>query len=107
MSLRPISLSAIFLLSLGGCTHSVHQYHVSDVVRFSQSSTDHKRVSASSEQFVVMGFVHDTDYVNRAFSKLQEQCPSGRVTGIHTRYSTSHGFFSWTNTVKMTGICVM
>jgi hypothetical protein len=27
------------------------------------------------------------------------------VTGIQTRYSTSHGFLSWTNVVEMKGYC--
>ena len=98
MSSKLIFLCTILLFFLGGCTHTLHQYHVSDV---EPSNSDYKSISAYSEQFVVMGFVTDTDYVNHAFSKLQKKCPSGRVTGIHTRYSTSHGFFSWTNKVKI------
>jgi hypothetical protein len=64
------------------------------------------RVKSSAEQFVIMGFITQTDYVNQAFHSLEEQCPGKRVTGINTRYSTSHGFLSWHNKVQMTGLCI-
>jgi glutamate synthase domain-containing protein 1 len=96
-------LSILFLLS--GCTHAVHQYHVSETEKISRRSKV-KNVSTISEQFVVMGLVTQTDYVNKAYANLQKKCQTGSITGIHTRFSTSHGFFSWTNKVKMTGVCV-
>ena len=105
MKARFLTLLTLATLFLSGCTHALHQYHVSDVEPYSKKSKK-TRVTATGEQFVVMGFVTETDYVNTAFADLQRKCESGRITGIHTRYSTSHGFFSWTNTVRMTGICV-
>jgi hypothetical protein len=33
------------------------------------------------------------------------QCESGSVTGIQTRFSTSHNFMSWKNVVEMKGYC--
>ena len=96
-------LSILFLL--GGCTHAVHQYHVSETEKISRKSKV-KNITTISEQYVVMGFVTQTDYVNTAYANLQKKCRTGSVTGIHTRFSTSHGFFSWTNKVKMSGICV-
>ena len=105
MRFKSIPLYTTLLLLLTGCAYSLHQYHVGDLEPFNRKS-DYKRISVYSEQFVVMGLVTDTRYINRAFLKLQEKCPRGKVTGIHTRYSTGHGFFSWTNKVKMTGTCV-
>lgn len=97
-----ILLIFVFLTS---CTHSLHQYHVGEV-EFVPKKYKKIQVDSKSEQRVILGFVTQTDYVNDAFKKLQNKCASGMVTGINTRYSTSHGFFSWTNTVKMTGTCV-
>lgn len=94
----------VFMLSTA-CTHSVHNYHVSDS-RIHLVKQRPKTVEAVGEQFVIMGFVTQTDYVNQAFSDLQATCPRGRISHIHTRYSTSHGFLSWTNKVKMKAFCV-
>lgn len=93
----------ILILALVGCTHSVHQVHTSD---FNGMKPGAKAVESLGEQFVVMGFVTQTDYVDQAYRNLQKQC-SGTITGITSRYSTSLGFFSWTNKVKMKGYCVL
>jgi len=62
-------------------------------------------VKATAEQFVVMGFVYDTNYVDTARKKLIAQCPDGNISGISTQYSTSLGFFSWTSKILMQGLC--
>jgi hypothetical protein len=93
------------LLLLTGCTHALHQYHVSDTVPVPDKS-DYKRITSKAEQFTVLGFIYDTNYVDDAFRALKKQCSNGDITGIHTRYSTSHGFFSWTNKIKMTATCI-
>jgi len=99
--MRSYGLGLMVILILSGCAHSVHQSHTSD---FRGMQTNAKQIEAEATQFVVLGFVFDTNYVDTAFPKLQRQCPQ-RITGITTRYSTSLGFFSWTNKVKMTGYC--
>lgn len=91
----------IGILVLSGCAHSVHQYSVN-----SSDSRTGRLVTANSEQFVVLGFVSDTKYVDQAFDRLKSQCPNGRIDGINTRYSTSLGFFSWTNKILMRGYCL-
>ena len=55
-----------------------------------------------------LGYVaaRNGDYVDEAYSKLKDQCQSGVITGIQTRYSTSHNFLSWKNEVLMRGYCV-
>jgi len=91
-------------LALAGCTHSVHVNHTSDY-RLTKPLADYEVVEARGEQEVVMGFATNTTYVDEAFAKLQSECPKGHVTGIQTRYSTSHSFLKWTNVIVMKGYC--
>lgn len=98
--------AAFLLFSATACTHSIHLVHVSD---FSPTYKDYAKgqwVKARTEQFTIMGFVMNTDYVNEAYSKLMSNCPNGSLQGITTQYSTSHGFFSWTNAIEMQGLCI-
>lgn len=92
----------ILIISFVGCTHALHQYQVSDSNNFKGG----KRISSLGEQNGFLGFRFDTDYVNKAWTDLQAQCPQGTITGVNSRYSTSHGFFSWNNQVNMTAYCV-
>ena len=95
----------ILALAFSGCTKSLHLYHAGDLRPLSQNA-EFKRVSAEAEQYVFMGFVGNTDYANQAFENLEKECPNGEIIGIHTRHSTSHGFLSWTNKIKMTATCL-
>lgn len=92
-----------FLLS--GCTYSLHQAGVQDI-QPSVRSSKAVSVSALGEQFSVLGFNSETEYVNQAYAALQAKCPRGEITGINTRYSTALGFFSWTNKIYLSGWCV-
>jgi glutamate synthase domain-containing protein 1 len=104
--MRLLLIGFVLLSLTAGCTHAVHNYHVSDSrVNFAQSKNIQK-ISSQAEQLVILGFVGQTDYVNQAFQSLQNSCSQGRITQIHTRYSTSHGFLSWTNKIKMQAYCV-
>lgn len=94
-----------FFIATTGCSHALHLSHIDDIQPVIRSP-DAVRVRAQSEQFTVLGFTQDTDYVNQAYAKLQDSCRDGVITGINTRYSTSHGFLSWTNKVRMSGWCV-
>ena len=102
--MRRAWLLATAVAMISGCTHSVHVNHTSDY-RMTQPISAHTRVTAKAEQRVVLGFSGNTDYVDQAFSELQSKCPDGRLSGIQTRYSTSHGFMSWTNVILMKGYC--
>jgi hypothetical protein len=95
----------ILALGLSGCAHSIHHVHTSD---FSPGAPikSGDMVKGSAEQFVILGFVAQTDYVNQAYQKLLNACPNGAVTGITTQYSTALGFFSWTNKILMQGLCI-
>lgn len=106
--MRISSIAFLSLLIFVGCAHSVHEVHVSDF----KGLNGYKKIEQGSivqgkaEQFVIMGFVYDTNYVNIAKNNLITQCPQGEITGITTQYSTSLSFFSWTNKVLMQGLCV-
>lgn len=102
--LRVLFLSALFL-SLVGCTYSVHQVPISDFRPYTSGSNG-SPIESRSKQFVIMGFVDETKYVDQAYLSLQDQCKEGVVTGIATKYYTEHGFFSWTNHIVMQGLCV-
>lgn len=103
-----MKLMSVIILAMGlvGCTHSLHVSHVSDFGPSYQSYEKGKLIKAKSEQFVIMGFASDTNYVNQAYAELQSKCPNGDVQGVVTQFSTSHGFFSWTNVIQMQGLCI-
>jgi hypothetical protein len=101
--LLPTLTSIIFN---SACTHSIHQTNFSE---FSPSYQPYERghlIKARGEQFTVMGFIFDTNYVNQAYNQLQRNCPQGHIQGIVTHAMTSHGFFSWTNAVEMQALCI-
>lgn len=98
-------ISILSLVSMMACTHSVHLVHVGDFKPY-QKITSGKRIEAQAEQFVVLGFTQETDYVNLARAELMKKCPGGAIQGPMTRISTSHGFFSWTNKAYMQALCV-
>jgi hypothetical protein len=89
---------------LVGCTHSVHQVSVSadEVPRGAQI----RRVTAQAEQHVVLYVTNNTDFVDEARRDLLAQCPRGELVAVETRHSTSHGFLSFDNKVRMTAWCV-
>lgn len=93
------------LLFLSACAHSVHEVHTSDFAPSAPIESG-KMVKAYTEQFVIFYFTDNTDYVNRAYNKLMDECPGGALTGITTQYTTSLGFFSWTNKILMQGLCL-
>ncbi|MBP6217143.1 MAG: hypothetical protein KA436_00995 [Oligoflexales bacterium] len=97
--IKNIALSA-FLLS--SCVHSVHQVGVSDFEPFGGNG---KGIESQAEQFVIMGVTSETNYADEAYQMLLSQCQGGEIRGVFTRYSTSLGFFSWTNKILIKGQC--
>jgi hypothetical protein len=102
--MQRLLITLVFLI-LSGCAHSLHMVHVGDFSPWSAPAKG-QMIEARSEQFVVMQWVDNTDYVDQARQKLIEKCDGGRITGITTQFSTSLGFFSWTNKILMRGLCV-
>lgn len=99
------NFEALFFLFLASCAHSIHEVHTSDFLPSAPIESGNI-VKASSEQFVIMGFTDNTNYVDDAYNKLLQSCPQGRITGITTQYSTALGFFSWTDKILMQGLCL-
>jgi hypothetical protein len=95
----------LFVLTLVGCAHSVHQVHTSDFLPGAPIESG-EMVKGSAEQFVILGFASETNYVNQAYQRLMGACPDGAITGITTQYTTALGFFSWRNKVLMQGLCL-
>lgn len=98
------SLLLLSILFLFSCSHSVHLVHMSD----HSVITDQKRgkkIDVLSEQKVIFWFTFDSNYVEAAREKLMAKCHNGTIKNIVTRYSTSHGFFHWTNKIYMQGVC--
>lgn len=98
-------LLSLGLLTLQGCTHSIHMVHTDGFGYQAPKASQTKTVEASAEQTVVMSFAFDTNYVDEAKAKLESQC-KGDLAAVSTQYSTSHGFLHWTNKIRMKGICV-
>ena len=86
---------------LSACAHSLHLYQADNL-----EGRTGQLIEAQTQQKVILGFTQDTNYANQAYDQLKRQCTNGRVEGINTRYSTSLGFFSWTNKIHMRGYCV-
>ena len=103
--LRSFLFCLLLVLVASACTHSIHLVHVSDFLPYAPGKRG-RLVEARSEQFVILGFADDTNYVDRAYDRLQQKCRRGRIKGITTQFSTSHGFFSWTNKILMRGTCL-
>jgi hypothetical protein len=99
-----IALLAIFFTG-AGCAHSIHQVQVSDFSPYAPK-TKGRTIKVKTEQFVILGFTGDVDYVEKALTKLLAKCPKGQIVGITTEYMTNLGFFSYTNKIFMKGLCV-
>jgi hypothetical protein len=99
-------LLAIAAFALSACTHSIHVAHFSDFSPTYAAYQKGQMITAETEQFVILGFVTETSYVEKAYRELAAQCAGGRIQGIETQYSTDHGFLSWTNRIYMQGLCL-
>lgn len=98
-------LAILCFTSLVACSHSIHLVHVSDFDPRVKKGMG-KVVEARSEQVNFMGFKFDTDYVEEARYALIARCSRGRLEGVTTQFSTSHGFFHWRNKILMRGVCI-
>ncbi|MGZ3770942.1 MAG: hypothetical protein ACXVCP_15040 [Bdellovibrio sp.] len=99
------NITVLIFLFLTSCAHSIHEVHTSDFLP-GMPIEKGEMVSASAEQFVILGLVENTYYVDQAYQRLLDSCPKGAITAVTTQYSTSLGFFSWTNKILMQGLCV-
>lgn len=98
----PVLVGAAFL---AGCTHSVHMVHAGDFSPYKGEKSG-KQIEGKAQRRIILGFTGDTNYVERAFEELKSKCPRGRIVGVTSEFTTSHGFLSWDNKVIMKGECV-
>ncbi len=104
-------MKAIFFLTLilplilmTGCTHSIHMVHTDGFESAVNIQDKIQYVEAVATQNVVFYFAFDTNYVEEAKEQLEQKC-KGPLLAVSTQYSTSHGFFHWTNKILMKGLC--
>lgn len=103
MSARAVLAFLALATVTSACTHSVHQLSMGgldDIPRGARLQPI--QVEADQEAFLAAG---DTEFADQAVARLSAKCPRGRVVGIEARYSTSLGFLSYTNRMKITGYC--
>ena len=94
------------LLFQTGCGTFLNIYHVSGYHSKALSSSSNKKMIISEEnQFVFMWMRFDNAYVDKAFRKLQAQCPNQHISGIHTRHSTKDRILFWIHTIRIEGYC--
>ncbi|HEX4338828.1 MAG TPA: hypothetical protein VH062_23140 [Polyangiaceae bacterium] len=93
------------LSSLVGCTYSVHQIATGGLDPIPPGANV-RPITADEDQHVILYITDDTDYADRAYAVLLARCPRGELHDIETRYSTSHGFLSFTNHLHATALCV-
>ena len=102
--MSPKAFGCLAAALLAGCTHSVHQVSVAagEIPRGAKL----RRVTAEAEQHVVLYVTDNTDFVDQARRELLARCPRGELVAVETRHSTSHGFLSYDNKVRMTAWCL-
>lgn len=88
---------------LMGCTHSVHQSHMGDILPGTQKGARFIKVEAQRKVF--LNFKFNTDYVEEARQKLLASC-SKRITGVNTQYITSHRFMGYTDKIRIKALCL-
>jgi hypothetical protein len=96
------------LLMLGllftGCTHSIHFSHMSDVLPNKQKGA--RFINVEAKRTVFLSFVFNNDFVEEARQKLMAACPNAEITGINTKYITSHNFASYTDKIRVRALCL-
>ena len=108
-SLLLLAASAAALVS-SGCAHSLHQHHAADGTTGTGLTPQQLQratvVEGRSEEFIILSFSGQTDYVEKAYQNLLARCPKGQIVGTHTTFETALSFLSYTNKVIMKGYCV-
>jgi len=93
------------MVMLSACTSSIHMSQV-DVGSDDANKVEiGKVIEIEKSQKNILGFVYDTDYVDLAYKKLLLECPNG-TSMINVEYLTNHGFFSWTDKIRIKAVCL-
>lgn len=96
---------ALGLLTQSGCAlglaKSIHGFNMLEA-----SPTAGQPIEIEETQNVILAFVFDTDYAERAHQRFLAACPRGEIRNVATKFSTDLGFFAYKNKIKMTGTCI-
>ena len=95
----PLLLSAVIL---SGCTH------LQSVSTTSIPAQRGRKIQASSDKIIFLGFNFNNDYVDSLIQDLAKQCPNGKVEGILTKQEDVDYFLYivWKSQVSARGYCV-
>jgi len=108
LHLGSIMAAGAALVVFSGCAiglgKSVHQYALTEMVP-TTGKEKARPIEVEANQFVVLGFVYDTDFVDEARSKLLAQC-QGRIVGVTAKHSTDLGVAAYRNKLKLTATCL-
>lgn len=94
------------LVGLVGCTHSVHQVAMGGLDEIPPGARAHPVVADAADQNVVLYITDNTDNADQAYATLLAQCPGGELRAVEARSSTSNGFLSFTNHLRLSALCV-
>jgi len=97
-------LSMFMFVMLSGCTSSIHMSQVDVDSMVSDEGTLGTIIEIEKSQKNMLGFVYNTDYVDKAYAELLHQCPNG-TSMVNVGYLTNHGFLSWTDKIRIKAVC--
>ncbi len=100
-----IKLGPLWALVLvaSGCAHSVHQVYVSAMD--SKATYGKGRwVQVETQDFVILSFAAQTNYIETAYRELQDKCP-GRIAQVTSEHLTSFKFLSYDQKLILRGLC--
>lgn len=94
----------ILLLSLFACGCTT----LESISTSSIPAQRNRKVMASTDKFVILGFNFSNDYVDSIVRDLANQCPNGRIEGILTKQESINYFLYlfWTSKITAQGYCV-
>ena len=90
---------------LSACTSSIHMSQVDVGSNDANKVEVGQVIEIEKSQKNILGFVYNTDYVDLAYKKLLVECPNG-TSMINVEYLTNHGFFSWTDKIRIKAVCL-
>ncbi|MCB1156449.1 MAG: hypothetical protein H7A25_03675 [Leptospiraceae bacterium] len=71
-----------------------------------QPANRSKKIEAEVSKFIFLAFNFNNDFVEELPTKLIEQCKTGTISGIVTRYEQTNYFLFHTMTVRANAYCL-
>jgi hypothetical protein len=99
-----IILLLIVTIILSACTSSIHMSQMDVDSNGKNTINSGKVIEIEKSQKNILGFVYDTNYVDKSYEELLHQCPNG-TSMVNIEYLTNHSFLSWTDKIRIKAIC--